>query len=125
VEDHEFGREAVRVLLELNGHEVREADDGPRGLMLAISWQPDVVCLDLVLPSMSGYDVATAIVAAFEPTRRPLLIALTACTLPAEQERAMACGFDAYLVKPFEAAALEGLIASRHPRGPANEGAGG
>lgn len=70
VEDHEFGREGLRVLLELNGHEVREADDGPRGLMLAISWQPDVV-------------------------------------------------------KPFEAAALEELVASRLPRGPANEDAGG
>lgn len=123
VEDDDENREAMRVFLEYQGHTVREAADGRRGLMLAISWQPDVVCLDLALPLMDGYEVARSIVAAFGSTHRPWLVAVTGLAHPNDRERATACGFDGYVVKPFEAPMLDELLS--RPLRPAGRPAGG
>ncbi len=48
----------TRMLLELRGHKVETALDGPSGIKAAETFKPDVVLLDIGLPGMDGYEVA-------------------------------------------------------------------
>lgn len=109
VEDNDDGRESLCRLLELSGHRVRAAADGPAGIEAAIAAPPEVALIDIGLPRLDGYEVARRIRAA-EGARRPLLIALTGYGLPEDKERAGRAGFDAHLVKPVDAGALARLL---------------
>jgi CheY-like chemotaxis protein len=124
VDDDEDGRTALRALLEFLGHIVEEADNGKHGFMVALAWQPDVICLDLTLPLLSGYDVARLVTIAFEPARRPVLLAVTGLAYEADRRKAIASGFDAYLIKPYDVAALEAILAPAEPRQPAQAAVG-
>ena len=62
VDDHAAFRSAARRLLQSEGFEVvGEAADGTSGIALARELEPDLVLLDVVLPDLSGFDVATAL----------------------------------------------------------------
>jgi DNA-binding NarL/FixJ family response regulator len=62
VDDHAAFRRSARGLLELGGFEVvGEAADGASGLALVRELEPEVVLLDVVLPDMSGFDVAAQV----------------------------------------------------------------
>jgi CheY-like chemotaxis protein len=58
VEDNADAREMLRVALELSGHEVHEAHDGPSGLAAILALRPDVALVDVGLPELDGYEVA-------------------------------------------------------------------
>ena len=58
VEDNPDSREMLRMLLELAGHEVHEAQDGPDGLAALERVRPDVALIDLGLPGFDGYELA-------------------------------------------------------------------
>jgi DNA-binding NarL/FixJ family response regulator len=59
VDDHSAFRSAARKLLESDGFEVvGEAADGTSGLALAQELEPELVLLDIVLPNLSGFEVA-------------------------------------------------------------------
>src|SRR6185295_2870171 len=96
---------AMTAVVQAWGHTVRCAPDGEHALAIALSWQPDVVCLDLAMPRMNGLEVARRIVAAFGD-RRPLLVAITGLSGDADRELAAAAGFDRFLVKPHHLDAL-------------------
>ena len=61
IEDNEQNLYLVRFLLEKNGYEVVEARDGQTGLELAKRLVPAAIILDIQLPVMTGYAVATAL----------------------------------------------------------------
>ena len=115
VDDHSEGRDALRMVLEFTGYVVRDAGNGTQALDVALSWHPDAICLDLRLPDMSGYEVATKLCAAFGD-KRPQLIAITGLTTDAHRERAAEVGFDGYILKPFEIDLLLELISSDRRR---------
>jgi signal transduction histidine kinase/DNA-binding response OmpR family regulator len=98
IEDNVDIRDTVRDLLELAGHHVRVAADGPAGVQLLIAEQPDVALVDIGLPGLDGYEVARQ-VRGVCATR---LVALTGYGGHGDRERAAAAGFDAHLVKPVE-----------------------
>jgi DNA-binding NarL/FixJ family response regulator len=59
VDDHQAFRTAARRMLELEGFEVvGEAADGASGIALARAARPEIVLLDVLLPDLSGFDVA-------------------------------------------------------------------
>src|SRR5436305_15062502 len=58
VDDHEDSRVIARVVLEAAGFSVSEAAGGVEGLRLAVSLQPVVILLDLILPGIDGWEVA-------------------------------------------------------------------
>jgi signal transduction histidine kinase len=58
VEDNADAREVLSELLRLDGHEVLLAEDGLRGIEMALLHRPEVVLIDIGLPGVSGYDVA-------------------------------------------------------------------
>ena len=58
VEDHPTMRDAMRLVLEEDGHQVEEASDGEAGIAMVRDRAPDVVLLDLNIPVVSGADGA-------------------------------------------------------------------
>ncbi|MDB5974785.1 MAG: domain S-box protein [Nevskia sp.] len=99
------------MLLELQGHEVRTANDGTTAIALSKEFGPQVVLLDLGLPGMDGFELAGHIgQLALEP--RPLLIAMTGYGQDADRERSLRAGFQKFLVKPVDFEALEKLLAA-------------
>jgi CheY-like chemotaxis protein len=101
VEDNPDGRESLRDLLEIWGHEVELAENGPDGVKSALGYQPDVALIDIGLPGLDGNEVAQRIRAALEGDRMAL-IAMTGYGQPEDRRRALQAGFDAYLVKPVD-----------------------
>jgi PAS domain S-box-containing protein len=110
VEDNRDGAEMLRALLELEGHQVELAYDGPAALVMARSFRPDVVVCDIGLPEMNGFDVARALRAEPGPWR-PTLVALSGYAQPEDIARGKAAGFDAHLAKPPSIEALTHLLA--------------
>jgi len=70
IEDNVDAADSLRDLLQLAGHSVEIAHDGPSGLALAREHRPEVVLCDIGLPGMDGYDVARAELGA-GPVLRP------------------------------------------------------
>ena len=99
VEDHEDARDSLRLMLELAGHEVETADDGPGGLSTLLASRPDVALIDIGLPGLDGYDIARR--------ARPLvpqtfLVALTGYGQAEDQQKAREAGFDVHITKPVD-----------------------
>ena len=115
VEDHDDAREALRALLELEGHEVAAAASGPQGVEMARRHVPDIALIDIGLPEVDGYEVARRL-RALGP-RRPYLIALTGYGQPEDVKRAREAGFDTHLLTPVDPDALAKVL-SAAPRTP-------
>jgi CheY-like chemotaxis protein len=110
VEDNDDARDALRMLLELDGLAVEAAAEGMQALEIVRAKDPDVALVDIGLPGIDGYEVARRVRAA-DP-RRPLLIALTGYGQPEDRRRAVEAGFDSLLVKPVDPSALTDLLAT-------------
>jgi signal transduction histidine kinase len=110
VEDNADSREMLRVTLELAGHEVQEAHDGPSGLTAILRLLPDVALVDVGLPEFDGYEVARRVRAAAGTSIR--LVALTGYGQAADRRQALEAGFDAHVVKPIDPDALQAAIAA-------------
>jgi signal transduction histidine kinase len=109
VEDNDDVRTSLRVLLEIGGHEVLEAKDGLQGVDTILREQADIALVDIGLPSLDGYGVARAV---RSRARHPVvLVAMTGYGSQGDAERGTHAGFDAYMVKPVDAAMLSELIA--------------
>ncbi len=99
VDDNRDAADSIALLLEVAGHEVRTAYDGPDALNLASVFKPDVVILDLGLPLMDGFEIARRIEA--EAWGKDIaLVALTGWGQQEDYRRTRDAGFDAHLVKP-------------------------
>jgi CheY-like chemotaxis protein len=112
VEDHADAAEILRVLLDLQGYDVRVAHTGPEGVRLAQEWTPEIVLCDIGLPGLDGYGVASAL-RQNPTTARVLLIAVTAYGSDADRRRCREVGFDQHLVKPVDPALLLELLRTR------------
>jgi len=116
VDDIADSAQSLQLVLERQGHEVDVAYDGETALARAREWRPDIVLLDIGLPSVSGLDVARAIRA--EPWGvHATLIAMTGLGQPDDIANSRAAGFDEHLVKPIELAQLERLMRALPARG--------
>jgi len=102
-------------LVTLLGHETCVALDGPSALEVMPTFLPDIVLLDIGMPGMNGYDVARRI--RERGSVQPVLVALTGWGQAKDKQRAAEAGFDHYLVKPVERAALQKLLEDAAPAG--------
>jgi two-component system CheB/CheR fusion protein len=110
VDDNVDASLSLAKLLELAGHEVRVAHDGPTAIDLAQVYRPDIVLLDIGLPQLDGYEVARRL--RQQPAmERALLIALTGYGNDEDHRRSREAGFDHHLVKPVDPAAIQQLLA--------------
>jgi signal transduction histidine kinase/ActR/RegA family two-component response regulator len=114
VEDNEDGRESLRELLEIWGHRVAVAGNGPEGVEMAFSLRPQVALVDIGLPGMDGNEVARQVRSILGDDEISL-IAMTGYGQPEDRRRALQAGFDCYLVKPVDPTVLSQLLnESRH-----------
>jgi len=111
VEDNADAREGLRAILELAGHAVYEAADGPDGIEQALATKPDIAFIDVGLPNLDGYEVARQI-RSTPAGREMFLIALTGYGQPNDRRQAQEAGFDAHLVKPVDFDRLSQIIAA-------------
>ena len=115
VEDNVDAAETLGALLELLGHEVHVAHDGPAALELARAKTPRVLLVDIGLPGMDGYEVARR--AREDPQLRgAILFALTGYGRDEDRKAALDAGFDGHLVKPVTVEALEEVVAQSASR---------
>ena len=110
VDDNVDAAHMMKAVLELDGHQVRVAHDGPSALAAAWELVPEVVLLDIGLPSMDGYEVARDL-RADERIRGVYLVAVTGWGQEEDRARARASGFDAHLTKPADPAEIRRLVA--------------
>jgi DNA-binding response OmpR family regulator len=108
VEDDADLARAVALELEHGGYEVRLERDGPGGLRAEREWTPDLVLLDLGLPSLDGIEVCRRLRAA-APV--PIVI-VTAREAVEERVRGLDAGADDYIVKPFSLQELAARVRS-------------
>lgn len=100
VEDEADIARLVTVSLERSGHEVTSYQDGAVGLHAILSEQPDLVILDLMLPSMDGFQILKEMQRDSRTSSIPVLM-LTARGEIEDRIRGLEAGADDYLTKPF------------------------
>ncbi len=108
VDDYPDNAEGMARLLRRYGHDVDVALDGKTALQRAQAKQPDVVLLDICMPEMNGYEVASQLRAMFQNKVR--LVAITALGSEEDRKRCLEAGFDLYLGKPVDPPEVRNLL---------------
>lgn len=102
VDDHADIRRLIRMTLEFEDYDVREAADGEAALAVAQEFQPDLVLLDVMMPGdINGLDVCRRLRATQASGQGPRVIMLSARGQASDREAGLQAGADTYLVKPF------------------------
>ena len=101
VEDNEMNRDMLSRRLSRRGFDVLMAVDGEQGVQMAKTEMPDLILMDMSLPSLDGWG-ATREIKAEISTRSIPLIALTAHAMAGDREKALQAGCDDYDTKPIE-----------------------
>jgi two-component system alkaline phosphatase synthesis response regulator PhoP len=109
VEDEEAIRTGLVDVLLFHGYEVEATDDGKQGLHKALTGKFDLILLDIMLPSMNGFDVCEAI---RDVDRDQPIIMLTAKVSDDDIVQGLKLGADDYVAKPFSVEQLVLRIAA-------------
>ena len=104
-EDNPASSELIIEVLSGRGYEIIEACDGRQALQKIEETEPDLVLLDIQLPILDGFAVL------FQLRQNPRfanlrVVAVTANVMKEDREKGLKAGFDAYISKPIDAAAL-------------------
>lgn len=98
VEDDDALANVYVTRLQAEGMDVRRVANGEDALAAAVSYHPDLVLLDVMMPKVSGFDVLD-ILRNTPDTTNLKIIMLTAMSQDSDKERAQSLGVDEYLVK--------------------------
>ena len=109
VDDNTDAAELFGEYLASVGYDVRTAHDGPSALEVAAAFRPMVAILDIGLPVMDGYELATRLRERLGAAT-PRLIAMTGYGQEEDRENSRRAGFERHLVKPVDAHALLAAI---------------
>jgi DNA-binding response OmpR family regulator len=101
VDDDPVILKLLEVNFEMEGFQVVRAADGAEGLERARAVMPDIVILDVMMPRMTGYEVAKAL-REDDTTAHIPIIFVTARAQSSDVERGMELGVDDYVTKPFD-----------------------
>jgi CheY-like chemotaxis protein len=111
VDDNVDAARTLGELLRYLGHQVAVASDGPSALAAAATVAPELVLIDIGLPGMDGYALASALRSAGHGLAA--LIAVTGYGRDEDLRRSSEAGFDHHLVKPVDLAALQRITLAR------------
>lgn len=98
VEDDDALANVYTTRLQAENFDVRRVANGEEALAAALSYHPDLVLLDVMMPKVSGFDVLDILRNTPETTNLKVIM-LTALSQEADKERAESLGVDDYLVK--------------------------
>ncbi|HEY6923640.1 MAG TPA: response regulator [Steroidobacteraceae bacterium] len=111
VDDNEDAAEMLAALLRMEGHSVRAVYSGREALERVETFVPDAALLDIGLPEMNGYELASRL-RELPTLQRVKLVALTGYGQPEDRQRTRTAGFDFHLVKPVDPDDLRRTLAS-------------
>ncbi len=106
VEDHEDTRALMELALKRSGYRVVTASGVQEALERCQQLRPEAVLCDLAMPDGDGIEFIARFRAISGPENRVPAVAVSAFSSPKDQQRALRAGFDHYMTKPFNLAAL-------------------
>lgn len=102
VEDNMINAIVLKKILESNHFEVSVAEDGKLGVEMTISYQPDLILMDINMPVMNGYESSLAIRALTAPLNSTPIFAVTAELSPETVGKVKEAGMNEYFPKPVD-----------------------
>ena len=111
VDDNADTVDTLAMLMMESGHDVRKAYDGSAALAAALDYRPHIILLDIGLPGLDGYQLATRMRA--QPALEDVvLVALTGYGNESARQRSLGAGFDHHLTKPADFNKLKQILAA-------------
>ena len=101
IEDNEQNLYLITFLLKHHGYEVIQARDGLTAIQVAMETKPDLILLDIQLPEMDGYTVASRFRSESAFADVPI-IAVTSYAMVGDRERSIEAGCTGYIEKPID-----------------------
>jgi DNA-binding response OmpR family regulator len=116
IEDNQDIRESTAEILELADYKVFSAENGKKGVELAIKELPDLILCDIMMPELDGYGVLYLLSKNEETANIPFIF-ITAKTERSDIRKGMEMGADDYLTKPFSDMELLNTVEARLKKG--------
>jgi len=110
IEDNIHNRILVKRVLEAEGYQVMEAENGSDGITLATNISYDLIIVDINLPDIDGYEV-TKYLRNLPQTAKTPILAMTASVMQTDLEMTLTAGCDGYIRKPIDIDLLPQQIA--------------
>ena len=101
IEDNKDIRENTAEILDLAGYKTFMAENGKKGVELALKEKPTIIICDIMMPELDGYGVLHLVRKNQETENTPFIF-LTAKTERSDFRKGMEMGADDYITKPFE-----------------------
>ncbi len=111
VEDNELNMKLLNDLLQANGYDTLQANDGFEAMELTRSHRPDLILMDIQLPKISGLEVTKRLKGDADTAHIPV-IAVTAFAMKGDEEKFRDGGCDAYIAKPISVPAFLETVAA-------------
>lgn len=109
VDDHADTREMLKILLNMNGCRVIEAEDGEQAMSVADKVHPDLILLDLKMPLLDGLTV-TRLIRSHPVLNEVPIVLITGVAKPQLHREALSAGCNDCLIKPLDFERLQELI---------------
>src|SRR5215469_6344361 len=101
VDDNQVNLKLARIILSLEGLDIRTALSAEEALTVLESFTPDLILMDLQLPGIDGLQLTSQLKA--DPNRHDIIVlAVTAYAMKGDMEKALTAGCDGYISKPFD-----------------------
>lgn len=111
IDDNLTNLKLLKVVITLEGYDVRTAMDASAAEKVLIAFQPHLILMDLQLPGMDGFELTRKLKQ--DPRYQNILIvAVTAYAMKGDEEKALAAGCDGYIAKPIDTQQLPKLISA-------------
>ncbi len=121
VEDNAANREVLQAMLGTLGYRCDVVASGSAALQQLAMQSYEIVLMDVQMPEMDGLETTRRIYETLPVERQPLVIAVTAGVLPAEQHQCLAVGMCDFLPKPVRLEALRDMLARWTPGAPVSD----
>ena len=110
VDDNPINLKLLKVLMTVEGYEVRTATDAEEALNVLNSFTPALILMDIQLPGIDGLELTRKLKA--DPNYHDtIILAVTAYAMKGDDTKAIAAGCDGYITKPIDTQTLPKLIA--------------
>ncbi len=115
VEDQEDNRQIIRDMLAATDYEIAEAEDGEQALAAVAKERPDLILMEIQLPSIDGYEAMRRI--RTDPALLSIpIIAVSSYAPSGEEQKARAAGCDDFVAKPYSPRQLLAKIRQYMPQ---------
>ncbi|MGN6543075.1 MAG: response regulator [Ginsengibacter sp.] len=112
IDDNKEIRENIAEIISLSSYEAVTADNGKKGVELALKQPPDLIVCDIMMPELDGYGVLHLLAKHIETYGIPFIF-LTAKSEKSDLRKGMEMGADDYITKPFDSIELLNAIEIR------------